>query len=105
MFDAEKHPTIKFVSNNVVKTEEGYVANGKLTMRGVTKDASFNFVYLGKQDTPWGFPSAAFSGTLTVNKNDFGLTYGGSILGEDVTVEYSFELNPKPEEVTKETIE
>jgi len=105
MFDAEKHPTIKFVSNNVVKTEEGYVANGKLTMRGVTKDASFNFVYLGKQDTPWGFPSAAFSGTLTVNKNDFGLTYGGSILGEDVTVEYSFELNPKPEEVTKETME
>ena len=54
-FDVEKYPTIKFVSNNVVKTKEGYVANGKLTMRDVTKDVSFNFVYLGKQDTPWGF--------------------------------------------------
>lgn len=104
-FDVEKYPTIKFVSNNVVKTKEGYVANGKLTMRDVTKDVSFNFVYLGKQDTPWGFPSAAFSGTLTVNKNDFGLTYGGSILGEEVTVEYSFELNPKQEEVVEETTE
>ena len=104
-FDVEKYPTIKFVSNNVVKTEEGYVANGELNMRGVTKDVSFNFVYLGKQDTPWGFPSAAFSGTLTVNKNDFGLTYGGSILGEEVTVEYSFELNPKQEEVVEETKE
>jgi K(+)-stimulated pyrophosphate-energized sodium pump len=105
MFDVEKYPTIKFVSNNVVKTEEGYVANGKLTMMGVTKDASFNFVYLGKQDTPWGFPSAAFNGTLTVNKSEFGLTYGGSILGEDVTVEYSFELNPKQEEVVEENNE
>jgi|TARA_R110000782_G_scaffold186164_3_gene276296 K(+)-stimulated pyrophosphate-energized sodium pump len=104
-FDVEKYPTIKFVSNNVVKTKEGYVANGKLTMRDVTKDVSFNFVYLGKQDTPWGFPSAAFNGTLTVNKNDFGLTYGGSILGEEVTVEYSFELNPKQEEVVEETTE
>lgn len=104
-FDVEKYPTIKFVSNNVVKTEEGYTANGKLTMRDVTKDVSFNFVYLGKQDTPWGFPSAAFSGVLTVNKNDFGLTYGGSILGEEVTVDYSFELNPKQEEVVEENNE
>src|SRR5690606_32251447 len=40
-FDVEKYPTIKFVSNNVVKTEEGYTANGTLTMRDVTKDASF----------------------------------------------------------------
>ncbi len=104
-FDVEKYPTIKFVSNNVVKTEEGYTANGTLTMRDVTKDASFNFVYLGKQDTPWGFPSAAFSGKLKVNKNDFGLTYGGSMLGEEVTVEYSFELNPKQEEVVEENNE
>ena len=105
MFDVEKYPSIKFVSNNVVKTEEGYVANGKLTMMGVTKDVAFNFVYLGKQDTPWGFPSAAFNGTLTVNKNDFGLTYGGGILGEEVTVDFSFELNPKQEEVVEETNE
>jgi hypothetical protein len=33
------------------------------------------------------------------------LTYGGSILGEEVTVEYSFELNPKQEEVVEETTE
>lgn len=104
-FDVEKYPTIKFVSNKVEKTENGYVAHGKLTMRDVTKDASFNFVYLGKQDTPWGFPSAAFSGKLKVNKNDFGLTYGGSMLGEEVTVEYSFELNPKQEEVVEENNE
>lgn len=105
MFDAIKYPEIKFSSNNVVKTEEGYVANGTLTMMGVTKDVAFDFVYLGKQDTPWGYPSAAFNGTLKVNKNEFGLTYGGGILGEEVTVDFSFELNPKQEEVTEETTE
>lgn len=101
-FDVAKYPQIKFVSNKVEKTENGYMAHGQLTMRDVTKDVVFNFVYLGKQDTPWGFPSAAFNGTLKVNKNEFGLTYGGSMLGEEVTVDFSFELNPKQEEVVEE---
>lgn len=100
-FDIEKYPTLKFVSNDVVKTDDGYAANGKLTIRDITKDVTFNFVYLGQQDTPWGFPSAAFKGSLTINKNDYGLTYGVGILGEKVTVEFSFELNPKEEETAE----
>ena len=99
MFHAEKFPTITFSSNNISKTEDGYLAKGNLTMMGVTKEVEFPFNYFGKQDTPWGFPSAAFAGSIIINKNDFGLTYGGGILGEDVKVDFSVELNPKTEEI------
>lgn len=98
MFDVNKYSTIKFISTDVTKTNEGYVAKGNLTMMGVTKAVEFPFNYFGKQDTPWGFPSAAFAGNIIINKNDFGLTYGGGILGDEVKVDFSVELNPKQEE-------
>lgn len=103
MFNAAQYPTITFTSNNIEKVEEGYLAKGQLTMMGVTKDVELPFSYFGKQDTPWGFPSAAVAGAMIINKNDFGLTYGGAMLGEDVKIDFSIELNPKPteEEVEK----
>ena len=45
------------------------------------------------------FASSAFDGAITINKNDYGLTYGGSMLGEDVTIDFAIEMNPpKPVE-------
>ncbi len=98
MFNVEKYPTITFTSNNIEKTEDGYVAKGQLTLLETTKDVELPFNYFGKQDTPWGFPSAAFAGAIIINKNDYGLTYGGTMLGEEVRIEFSIELNPKPTE-------
>jgi polyisoprenoid-binding protein YceI len=94
MFDVAKYPTINFKSEMIEKTATGYVAKGQLTIMGVTKAVELPFEYFGKQDTPWGFPSAAFSGELVINKNDYGLTYGGSMLGEEVTIEFAIEMNP-----------
>ena len=37
-FNAEKYPTINFVSSSVYKTEKGIFAKGKLSIRGVSKD-------------------------------------------------------------------
>jgi K(+)-stimulated pyrophosphate-energized sodium pump len=103
MFNVNKYPNITFIANQIEKTESGYVAKGNLTMLETTKEVELAFNYFGKQDTPWGFPSAAFAGGIIINKNDFGLTYGGSMLGEDVQIEFSIELNPKPSEVEEET--
>jgi len=98
MFDVAKYSTITFKSTNITKSETGYVAKGELTIMATTKEVEIPFTYFGQQDTPWGFPSAAFAGEITVNKNEFGLTYGGAMLGEDVTIEFATELNPKPTE-------
>jgi len=101
-FNTAKYPTIKFVSNDISKSETGYTAKGQLTIKDVTKEVELPFTYLGKQDTPWGFPSAAFNGVITVNRADYHIGEAGGLLGDDVKIEFSIELNPKKEEVAAE---
>ncbi len=97
-FDVAKFPTMTFVSKSVNKTSDGMIVTGDLTIKDVTKEVELPLAYLGKQDTPWGFPSAAFEGKITVNRAEFGVGEAGGLLGNDVTVDFSLELNPKKEE-------
>ena len=97
-FDTAKFPTMTFVSKSFNKTSNGMVVTGDLTIKDVTKEVELPLTYLGKQDTPWGFPSAAFEGEITVNRAEFGVGEAGGLLGDDVTVDFSLELNPKKEE-------
>lgn len=94
-FAVDNYPTIQLIAMNIVKTDEGYLIQGDLTVKDVTKAVEIPINYLGKTDTPWGFPSAAFTGEIVINKNDFGITYGQGMLGEEVTISISTELNPK----------
>jgi len=97
-FDTAKFPTMTFVSKSFNKTSDGMVVTGDLTIKDVTKEVELPLTYLGKQDTPWGFPSAAFEGEITINRADYGVGEKGGLLGDDVTVDFSLELNPKKEE-------
>ncbi|MGY8934319.1 MAG: sodium-translocating pyrophosphatase [Flavobacteriales bacterium] len=97
-FDTAKFPTMTFVSKTFNKTSDGMVVTGDLTIKDVTKEVELPLTYLGKQDTPWGFPSAAFEGEITINRADYGVGEKGGLLGDDVTVDFSLELNPKKEE-------
>ena len=45
--DVQKYPEISFKSSKIEKKGEGYVANGTLTMRGVSKDVSIPFTLNG----------------------------------------------------------
>lgn len=44
-FYAEKHPYIEFKSNEIIKTESGYLAKGDLTIRGNTMQVNLPFVW------------------------------------------------------------
>ena len=97
-FDVAKFPNMTFVSKSFHKTSDGMLVKGDLTIKDVTKEIELPLTYLGKQDTPWGFPSAAFEGEITVNRSEYGVGEEGGLLGDDVTVDFSLELNPKKEE-------
>ncbi|MFT6150534.1 MAG: polyisoprenoid-binding protein YceI [Saprospiraceae bacterium] len=64
-FDVKKYPTITFKSSAVVRSKkEGYyIAKGKLTMHGVTKDVKIPFTYGNK----------TFKGRLKVKRLDYGV--------------------------------
>jgi polyisoprenoid-binding protein YceI len=70
---------------------------GDLTIRGVTKPVSFDVEYFGQLDSPFGDRRTGFSGTIKINREDFGLTWnqaletGGWLVGKEITVHVELE--------------
>ncbi|WP_341201617.1 YceI family protein [Planomicrobium okeanokoites] len=100
-FDAEQHPHITFNANEIVKKgDDEYELTGDLTMKGVTRPATFEVEYGGKGVNPWGVEVVAFSGEGKVNRKDFGLTWnqtletGGVLVGEDIKITLELQANP-----------
>ena len=94
-FEAEKFPTISFVSTGVkVKdAEDGeYIITGDLTIKGVTKSVDFDFEFGGFATDPYGNYKAAASAEAEINREDFGLSWnaaletGGVLVGEKVKI-------------------
>ena len=68
----DEYPTIKFVSTSVTKNAGAYLANGKLTMKGVTRPATIHFTF---EDSGNG---GVFKGTFEVIPKDFGIDRSGT---------------------------
>ena len=66
-FDAEKYPTIHFVSTAVTKTGSGYQVAGELELHGVKKPLTipFTFSNAGGKGT--------FKGTFKLNRTAYGI--------------------------------
>ncbi len=93
--DAAKFPTITFKSKSWKKTgEDTYEVTGDLTLKGVTKETVLHVAVLGF--APGMKPGTTTSGweiTATLNRQNFGVTYGPKIIGDDVSVTIGVEAN------------
>jgi polyisoprenoid-binding protein YceI len=93
LFDAEKFPTMSFVSEGAVVTGDRLDIAGMLTLRGVTNRISFHALFEGYATDAQGDRVASFDLNGTINRSDFGLTWnkvleaGGVAVGEEVTLE------------------
>lgn len=101
-FDAANFPEITFVSESITKTDNGYLAKGKFTMRGVTKEIELPFQILGIITGSDGSAKIGVDVTpITINRQEYGLKWskltetGGLVAGDDITIEIHLELNKK----------
>lgn len=92
-FDAEKYPTLTFVSSKVTDaTAESAKLEGLLTIHGIGQPVVFDLVINGVGKDPWGNTRASFTATVKINRKDFGLTWnkalesGQLLVGEEVTI-------------------
>jgi polyisoprenoid-binding protein YceI len=78
-FDVDTYPTIVFQSDRVAASGNGWIAHGKLTMHGVTREVTIPFHFLQPPtrsvESRWMVMNAA--GELRIARADFGIT-GGS---------------------------
>ena len=98
-FDVAKFPTMTFVSKKITSSGDGYHITGDLTMHGVTKSVDLAVDQPGKEQSMDGKSiHRGFSAATTIHRQDFGLTWNGtlksgdSMLGDDVKVSLDVEI-------------
>ncbi len=96
-FDAENFPTITFKSKQLTDS----TLTGDLTIRGVTKQISMPVKINGPVNSPMGAKVIGLSGSTKINRQDFGVSWnkaldsGGYVVGDEVTINVSFEADAK----------
>ena len=102
-FDAEQFPAITFESTSIIKSDDGFDVTGNLTIKGVTKEVTFETTFNGTGNNPWGQAVYGFEAETKINREDFGLTWnaaletGGVLVGKEVKIKVELELNPAAE--------
>lgn len=97
-FDAEKFPDMTFKSKSIEKVKDGYIAIGDFTIRDVTKEIKLPFQIVGIVQDPWGNTKMGIEASITIDRQDYGLTWsktieaGGLVVGNDVNIELSLEF-------------
>lgn len=96
-FDAQKYPTITFVSKRAEKQGDETVLVGDFTMRGVTKEISLPVKLSGPITDPWGGVRIGLYAKTKVNRKDYGISYnqssktGTMVVGEEIEIEINAE--------------
>jgi polyisoprenoid-binding protein YceI len=95
-FDTAKFPSITFKSTSVKVISQAPGAThlqvtGDFTMKGVTKSVILEVDLLGTGKGPRNTMLAGFSAKTTINRQDFGVSYGKGAVGDDVEIEIEIE--------------
>ena len=92
-FSVKEFPKIGFKSSKVEAVgEKDFKVTGELSLRGKTQEVSFvaEFVGAGKANERFGY-RCGYEASFSIMRKDFGMTYGGSMLSNEVTLEMSIQ--------------
>lgn len=98
-FDVASHPTLHFRSKKVAKMGDNLAVTGDLTIRGVTREVTIPVQVLGVMGDKAGFATE-----FTIDRQDYGVNWnraldqGGAVLGDEVTIDLTFEADRQKEE-------
>lgn len=93
-FDVESNPEITFVSTGVQNVSDNtFDLIGDLTIGGVTKQVSVQTFYDGTAQDPFGNVRAGFTGTTTVERENWGLSWNAPLETGGVLVSKKITLN------------
>ncbi|RYY38989.1 MAG: polyisoprenoid-binding protein [Chitinophagaceae bacterium] len=98
-FNADNYPQMTFVGTSFRKLSGNqYELKGNLTIRNVTRPATFKVTYGGTVKDPWGNIKAGFKASGSINRFDYGLKWntlteaGGAVVGKDIAIDLKLEF-------------
>jgi polyisoprenoid-binding protein YceI len=83
--EVDKHPAMTYRSTGLRQDGDGYILDGELTLKGVTRPVPLKVEVNGFGPDPLGVgrARAGFTATGEINRTDFGVTFNGPIPGTD----------------------
>lgn len=102
-FEVEKYPEMTFKSTRVERKGKGYVLNGDLTLKGVTRQVTLPFTITGAIKDGRGNTRIGIAAQTKIDRRDYGITWGHALAGggfdvaHDVTINLHLEaIQPAP---------
>jgi polyisoprenoid-binding protein YceI len=96
-FDTENHPVMTYRSTAIRAKADGYVIDGELSLKGVTKNVPLELEINGFGPDPYGGTRAGFTGKAEINRQDFGVNWnaaletGGVVVSDKVSIHLEIE--------------
>jgi polyisoprenoid-binding protein YceI len=98
-FEVEKYPEMTFVSTAVKPAEEGFILEGDLSLKGISRAVAFNLEVNGIGPDAYGGTRIGFSAETQIGRSDFGVSFngpipgvpGGAVVSENVTINLEIE--------------
>jgi len=96
-FEVENYPTMTFRSTGVRQDGDVYILDGKLTLKGVTRDVELALEINGFGPDAYGGTRAGFSAIGEINRRDFGVNFGavmetgGAVVSDRITIQLEIE--------------
>ncbi len=90
-FNVKQFPTMTLKSKKITKNGDSYMVSGDLTIKDKTRTVAFEMKKVGEGKDPWGNDRIGFTGTMTINRLDFGVDYMPGGLSRDVKLTLSVE--------------
>ncbi|WP_228729958.1 YceI family protein [Shewanella avicenniae] len=92
-FDVKAHPEATFVSEKVTKTgEKTYDVVGKMTIKGITKEATLKVTLNGQGEHPMKkVPAIGFDAVTTIKRSEFDMAKYVPYVSDEVTIRITTE--------------
>ena len=101
-FEVEKYPEITFQSTKIYKKGDQIWVDGNLTIKATTKPVSFPVTIMGPITDQRGTTKMGIEATLTINRQDYGITWnkkldnGGAVVSDQVQININSEMVKQP---------
>ena len=101
-FEVETYPTMTYRSTGVRPHHDGFIVDGELTLKGVTKEVPLTLELNGFGPDPYGGTRVGFTATGEINRRDFGVNFsavmetGGAVVSDKITLHLEIEAVLQP---------
>ncbi len=95
-FDAATYPVMEFKSTKIAATDAThFTMTGDLTMHGQTHPVTLTCEYLGRMTDPRSRQHIAYTGKATIDRTQWGMTYGTIVASSSIDLEIDVEAVTK----------